>query len=220
MLVSSKFAVRKMGSAAAAFTVFQPSGMLMAKPVALTLSELPATDNTSPPATTIAREGYVSLLLLPRTVIDETEKSASFDKEKRVSIKLRARQIGQIISWKNNGILAFNAYNSAAATSSSSQQVAVEMKAVNNPPVVPRQEVPQEAMIQLSVSSPGQQLFTMPIPVGEFKAFQILLEAALPFLYGWIPKQQSSSLYNNKSSSQKPSFSKSPEDFFKQFQTS
>ena len=208
MVIGSKFAVRRFGTAA--FTVFQPTGMLMAKPVALTLAEIPATDNTSPPPTTIAREGYVSLLLLPRTAIDETEKSASFDKEKRVSIKLRARQIGQIISWKNNGILAFNAYNSASAATGSSQ-VAVEMKAVNNP---------QEAMIQLSVSSPGQQLFAMPIPVGEFKAFQILLEAALPHLYGWIPKQQSSSSYNNKSSSQKPSFSKSPEDFFKQFQTS
>ena len=199
----------------APFTVFQPTGMMMAKPVPLTVA-------TIDDSTTIAREGYVAMTLLPRST-DPTKTQTSFDKDKRLTVKLRAKQIGEIISWKLAPpgsrtqalqALVFQAYSSAGS------QVNVELKPL---PVNPQED---DQFIQLTVTNrktptetetttTSTMMISIPIPAGEVKAFQVLLEAALPHLYGWVPKLAGrvGPSYSSSSSSS----SKSPEDFFKQF---
>ena len=176
----------------APFTVFQSAGMLMARPVPVTLS--------ADQETQIAREGYVSLVAIPRT-----SESGSFEKEKKVAVKLRAKQIGQLIAWRgllpstglarNNQTLTVTAYSGAVP-------VSLDFKPPSN----------GEEMVEVSLTPKEGERLVVPISVGEMKAFQVLLESALPALYGWTFKnlaQKTSSVGQEKT--------KSPEEFFKQF---
>ena len=82
----------KRSGAAAPFTVFQANGMLMARPVPVQYID----DGGAP---VIAKEGYINLTIMPRL---SDSLSSTFDKEKKLSIKLRTRQIGQLIAYKIN----------------------------------------------------------------------------------------------------------------------
>ena len=173
-------------NAAAPFTVFQATGMLMARPMPLQYSE---SEEGGP---VIAREGYVSMVVIPRVSGDVS----TFEKDKKVSVKLRSKQIGQIIAWKAlRTPLVVNAY-------SKSVPVTLELRPTADSSEIELSLTPKEGEVEpvsLTLSS------------GEVKSFQILLEAALPHLYGWVgpntmPRQAAAS-----------AGSKSPEDFFKQF---
>lgn len=166
--------------------------------------------------TAIAREGYVSVVLIPRIQPSSAEAAATFDKERKVSVKLRARQIGQLIAWKqpflngtksNGSTLAVNAY------ATGSVPVTIELK--------PLADQAEEPMVQLTLSpkTPDAQSVSMAISLGELKALQVLLEAALPSLYGWTTRSLSSS-QSSTSTTRQSTGSKSPEDFFKQFAAS
>lgn len=174
--------------AVAPFTVFQSSGMIMARPVPVQVSQ------EDPSA--IAREGYVSLTLIPRSA------EATFEKDKKLSVKLRARQIGQIISWKNGKPLSVNAY------ASGSVPITVEIRPSMEPSEEPMMEV------TLKKSQPEPASVSVPISVGEVRALQVLLESALPSLYGWTVRSMAPTRpgLNSAQSAQK-----SPEEFFKQF---
>jgi hypothetical protein len=156
----------------------------------------------------IAREGYVALTLMPRA-------ETGFDKTKKISVKLRARQIGQFIAWRINGgksivpPLAMTCYAGAVP-------VAFDLK-----PAPAGDD--DEPMMQLTLTpKPGADgaepaaPVSVPIPVGEVKALQVLMEASLPNLYGWTSK----SLGHRKVIPGTTGTAKSPEDFFKQFSSS
>jgi hypothetical protein len=179
----------------------------MARPV-------PVQASTDDP-TAIAREGYVSVIMIPRIQPSSADTSATFDKERKVSLKLRARQIGQLIAWKmpflngtksNGSSLTVNAY------ATGSVPVTMELK--------PLPDQAEEPMVQVTMSPKTQdaQSVTMAISVGELKALQVLLEAALPSLYGWTSRSLTGSQYSSTITRQ--TASKSPEDFFKQFSAS
>ena len=185
----------------APFTVFQSTGMLMARPVPVQ----PAADES-----TIAREGYVALTVIPRV------EGGVFEKTKKVSIKLRSRQIGQMIAWRINGgkvltPLSFTAY-------AGSVPVTVELKSAapsaDEEPMTQLTLTPKPAAAASSETVPAMSPVSMLLPVGEVKALQVLMEAALPHLYGWTPRLSTvkKSAYSSSGSS-----AKSPEDFFKQF---
>ena len=189
----------------------------MARPVPLQYIEEESLAATTPTAPTqvVAREGYVSVVVIPR---DET--SNTFNKEKKISMKLRSKQIGQLIAWKSykspftvNGV--YGSSPNAANT-----PLTIELKPT------------EDQTFQLSVvpkattgTTTETESVTMPISLGDLKTFQILLESVVPTLYGWVepnvaPKQQRSNYASGDSD--RPSFSekpKSPDDFFKQFAT-
>lgn len=183
----------------APFTVFQSAGMLMARPVPVTLS--------SDQETQIAREGYVSLIAIPRT-----SESGSFEKDKKVAVKLRAKQIGQLIAWRgllpstglarNNQALTLTAY-------SGSVPVSLDFKPPSN-----SSDQTAEPMVEISLTPKEGERLIVPISVGEMKALQVLLESALPALYGWTFKNLTPKSTLNASEKQQ---TKSPEEFFKQF---
>ena len=174
--------------AVAPFTVFQSTGMLMARPVPVQVSQ--------EDPTAIAREGYVSLVLIPRSA------DATFEKDKKLSVKLRARQIGQIISWKNGKPLSVNAY------ASGSVPITVEIRPLTEPSDEPMME------LTLKKTQPEPESVSVPISVGEVRAFQVLLESALPSLYGWTVRSVAPTRTGNSTAQ---SVQKSPEEFFKQF---
>jgi len=187
--------------AAAPFTVFQSTGMLMARPVPL---QYIAVEESGEGAPQVAREGYVSVVVIPRD-----ESSNTFNKEKKISLKLRSKQIGQLIAWKGyktpftvNGV-----YGSSPSVSNT--QLTIELKPT------------EDQTIQLSVvpkaTTGDLEIVSIPISLGELKTLQILLESVVPTLYGWVepttsPKQRASNY--GDTFTEKP---KSPEDFFKQF---
>lgn len=185
---------------AAPFTVFQSTGMLMARPVPLQYTQ----EEDSPAQ--VAREGYVSVVVIPR---DET--TNTFNKEKKISVKLRSRQIGQLIAWKSykTPFTVSGVYGSCPSAVNS--QMTIELKPGT-----------EDQTIQLSVVPKGttdSETVSIPISVGDLKTFQILLESVVPTLYGWIepntlPKQRSSNYASGEKFAEKP---KSPDDFFKQF---
>jgi hypothetical protein len=169
--------------------------MLMARPVPVTLS--------SENETEIAREGYVSVIAIPRT-------ESGFDKERKISVKLRAKQIGQLLAWRGllptNGVVRNNgnAHLSVMAYSGGSP-VSLEFKPVAGE---------TEPMVEVNIAPKAEGVLpvTMAISVGEMKAFQVLLEAALPGLYGWTFKN-----FAPKTAQTASQTVKSPEEFFKQF---
>ena len=195
MFITRKF----LSSNIAPFTVFQSTGMLMARPVPLQFTE---TDQT------IAREGYVSLTVIPRT-LDESSEKTSFDKEKKLSVKLRAKQIGQLLSWKINGSklapLTVNTYMSGSVPAT------MELKFLGNNG---NSEDP-EVQLTITPKSGDHGPVSMPISVGEIKSFQVLLESCLPELYGWTSRTTAPKLGGTWS--RQSSETKSPEDFFNQF---
>ena len=192
----------------APFTVFQSTGMIMARPVPVQLSP----ENPSQ----IAREGYVSLVVIPR--VPETG-SGQFEKDKRISVKLRAKQIGQLIAWR--GLIPTNGSNARTNPSTSltltayagSVPVSLDIK-----PSGVEDATATEPMLQLTLSPKSGDVspVSVPISVGEMKAFQVLLESCLPNLYGWTWK----STAPKPPTSTTMTTSKSPEDFFKQFTAS
>ena len=197
---------------AAPFTLFQSTGMLMARPVPLQYIEEEASSVdgfASPAAAQVAREGYVSVVVIPR---DET--SNTFNKEKKISLKLRSKQIGQLIAWKayKSPFTINGVYGSSPAASNT--QLTIEMKPSTNG---------EEQTILLSVvpksTTTEVETVSIPISLGDLKTFQILLESVVPTLYGWVeptssPKLRASSNYAGDKFTEKP---KTPEDFFKQF---
>lgn len=193
-------------SAAAPFTVFQSTGMLMARPVPLQF--------TTGDEPTIAREGYVSLTVIPRILNAEStaeEPKSTFDKEKKLSVKLRAKQIGQLISWRlNNGSkapLLVNAYMTGSIPTT------LEFKHITSA------SDPAEPQIQLTITpkSGDAAPVSLPISLGEVKSLQVLLEACLPDLYGWVGKVTQPRQSGTWSTAAAAGKEKSPEDFFNQF---
>ena len=192
-------------TAIAPFTVFQSTGMLMARPVPLQFN--PSEDNP-----TIAREGYVNLTVIPRHSDEASgeESKGSFDKEKKLNVKLRSKQIGQLISWRlGNGKpspLVINAFMTGSVPTT------IELKFVNN---TLGEDVP-EIQMTITPKSGDASPVTIPISLGEVKSLQILLESCLPDLYGWTGKMTSprqTSTWSGASTNAE----KSPEDFFNQF---
>ena len=204
-VIQLQAAVASKPSVIAAFTVFQSTGMVMARPVPVQLS----TETESQ----IAREGYVSLTVIPRS-------STGFEKEKRISVKLRAKQIGQLIAWR--GLVPSPLNGGANQRSNPSTSLNITAYSGSTPvsfDLKPITGEDQEPMLQLTLTpKSGETLpVTVPISVGEMKAFQVLLEACLPNLYGWTWKSTApvkSSSYTGGTPA------KSPEDFFKQFSAS
>jgi hypothetical protein len=189
-------------SVIAPFTVFQSTGMVMARPVPVQLSP----DNESQ----IAREGYVALTAIPRS-------DSGFEKEKRITVKLRAKQIGQLIAWR--GLVPNGVSNQRSGFSSSLNITAYAGSIPVSVDVKPSTAGDDsEPMLQLTLTpKSGETLLpvSVPISVGEMKAFQVLLESCLPNLYGWTWK--STAPMKSLSST---ITAKSPEDFFKQFSAS
>lgn len=177
----------------APFSVFHSTGMLMARPMPL------QEGIESEAGTSIAREGYVSVTVIPR-LAPVGEESGIFEKDKKISVKLRTKQIGQIIAWKLGKIpLSLTAY-------SKSDPIQMEL--------TPKGESLVELALTPKAShESGEPVLPVSITmdIGEIKSFQILLEAALPHLYGWVGPNTSPKKYSSATSS------KSPEDFFKQF---
>jgi hypothetical protein len=158
---------------------------------------------------TIAREGYVSLTVIPRTLNESSSEKSSFDKEKKLSVKLRAKQIGQLLTWKMvNGAklapLTINAYMTGSVPAT------LELKYLGTNP--------EEPEVQLTITPKAGDMgaVSMPISFGEIKSFQVLLEACLPELYGWTSKNTAPKIAGTWSK-QSATETKSPEDFFNQF---
>lgn len=172
----------------------------MARPVPLQYIQ---EEGSSSPAQ-VAREGYVSVVVIPRD-----ESTNTFNKEKKISVKLRSRQIGQLIAWKSykSPFTVTGVYGSCPSAVNS--QMTIELKPGS-----------EDQTIQLSVVPKGTtdgETVSIPISIGDLKTFQILLESVVPTLYGWIepntlPKQRMSN-YGDKF----PENPKSPDEFFKQF---
>ena len=199
-MLSRRFLLSAAGPRPAApFTVFQSTGMLMARPVPLQYTQ----EEGSPAQ--VAREGYVSVVVIPRD-----ESTNTFNKEKKISVKLRSRQIGQLIAWKSykSPFTLSGVYGSCPSAVNS--QMTIELKPAS-----------EDQTFQLSVVPKGTtdgETVSIPISLGDIRTFQILLESVVPTLYGWIepntlPKQRSSN-YGDKFVAEKP---KSPDEFFKQF---
>jgi len=203
---------------AAPFTIFQSTGMLMARPVPLQYSQLEDGE------TVVAKEGYISVTVIPRErpLADTDENTTLFNKDKKISVKLRSKQIGQIIAWKGykspfnvNGV--YGSFGSGTGGSSGFGQVNMEFRPVQSSDeggVVELTIVPKAGQ-DGSVVVTGSPV-TIPISVGELKSFQILLESVIPQLYGWVgpvtaPRR------SGTAGSCPQSAPKSPEDFFKQF---
>ena len=205
---------------AAPFTLFQSTGMLMARPVPLQYIDGEVADGDSAATAApqvVAREGYVSVVVIPRD-----ESTNTFNKEKKISLKLRSKQIGQLIAWKayKSPFTVNGVYGSSP--SASNTQLTIELKPSSAATPTTGTE---EQTIQLSVVPKGGntteiETVSIPISIGDMKTFQILLESVVPTLYGWVepttsPKQRSSPNYSSEGKfAEKP---KSPEDFFKQF---
>jgi hypothetical protein len=77
-------------------------------------------------------------------------------------------------------------------------------------------EPSEEPMMEVTLkkSQPEPASVSVPISVGEVRALQVLLESALPSLYGWTVRSMAPTRpgLNSAQSAQK-----SPEEFFKQF---
>jgi hypothetical protein len=179
--------------------------MLMARPVPLQYTEDEAGNGGI-----VAREGYVNLTLIPRrSVADEdTTSGGSFDKEGKISVKLRSKQIGQIISWKGfkNSFIVNGVYGSVGG-SGGYGQMTMEFRPLPGPSN-------EESMIELClVPKFDASTVAVPISVGELRSFQILLESVIPSLYGW-----GSPATKPVKSLSGEGRTKSPEEFFKQFQ--
>ena len=179
----------------------------MARPVPLQYIEEEAVEGGAP-VTQVTREGYVSVVVIPRD-----ESTNTFNKEKKISLKLRSKQIGQLIAWKayKSPFTVNGVYGSSSAAPNT--QLTIELKPTG---------YSEDQTIQLSVVPKGTttdvETVSIPISMGDLKTFQILLESVVPTLYGWVepstsPKQRGGINYGEKIS-EKP---KSPEDFFKQF---
>ena len=183
--------------------------MLMARPVPLQFT-------AGADAPTVAREGYVSLTVIPRTPTaedDDKSVSKSFDKENKISVKLRAKQIGQLIAWKPSAVGGRNGASTPSLVINTfltgSVPVTIDM----------RPAVGEEGMIQVTVTPKGADQpapVSLPVSIGEIRAFQVLLEACLPDLYGWVGKETAPRVSGTWSRSTEES-TKSPEDFFNQF---
>jgi hypothetical protein len=190
----------------APFTVFQSTGMLMARPVPVQVSlEDP---------TLIAREGYVLFTVMPRA---SEGGESQFEKDKKVSVKLRAKQIGQLIGWRMGPVGTGNTFNlrnggmsslNVTAYQSGSSPVTIELK--------PIPEEQEEPMLKLTVTPKEGSPVSMSIAVGEMKALQVLLESSLPSLYGWTGKTLMPKSFGTSGASPAAT-TKSPEEFFKQF---
>jgi hypothetical protein len=174
--------------AIAPFTVFQTTGMLMARPIPLQYTESP---DASPP--TIAREGYIRLTMIPR------DSEGGFDKEKKISLNLKPKQIGQLIAWKSfKNPISINAWTGVVDMKPKGDEIEITVTSTPKGETAPTETTP----------------VTVSLELGEVKSLQILLESALPHLYGWvgvntIPKKSTWTKLTDSP--------KSPEDFFNQF---
>ena len=165
----------------------------MARPMPLQYTE--AADEASP---AITREGYVSLSVIPRAAPLDESTPGVFEKDKKISVKLRSRQIGQLVGWNGRSNLSLTAY---------SKSVPVGMDW--------RTTADGDISLSLKPSDENSQPITLTLSAGDVRSFQVLLEAALPHLYGWVGPSSlpRKSAYNTATSTT----SKSPEEFFKQF---